>query len=78
MHDSLPKVRFESCLETFELSSFPLQGNVEEILGNVPPYVPRPVGLETEFPTFEEGPEHPYHFIVMSACLSLFEVMLIS
>ncbi|RXW25597.1 hypothetical protein EST38_g199 [Candolleomyces aberdarensis] len=49
------------------------KGELEELLGKVPPYAPNPASPPGTFPILPEEPEHPYHFVVVAGqeCPSL-------
>lgn len=68
MHDTLPKVR--CFLASTGYPSFVVsfnQGNLEDLLGTVAPYVPYPEGETDKFriPNMTLEDCHPYHLVVV-------------
>lgn len=49
----------------------PLQGNLEDLLGVVPPYNPHAEDEKnrTRIPSFNADAEHPYHLVVVYVTL---------
>lgn len=65
MHDSLPKVRIY--LPLFYISKFCIQGDLTELLGEVPVYQPERSDNPplTSIPLLPADGKHPYHLVVM-------------
>lgn len=68
MHDTLPKVRCVPALTGYHsYIVYFNQGNLEDLLGTVAPYVPYPEGETDKFriPNMTLEDCHPYHIVVV-------------